>query len=106
MNLEEHPTVQNFRSRQAAGQEGAKPKVMEAARLKEMARAAGAHDVGLVEVERPELAPWREDTLALMPGTKTLVSLIERLNPANVRCPVRSIRPIRASRSPVRSTSS
>jgi ferredoxin len=98
MNLEEHPTVQSFRSKQAAGQAGAKPKVMEAARLKEMARAAGAHEVGLVEVERAELAPWREDTLALMPGTKTLVSLIERLNPANVRCPTRSVSDLEFSR--------
>ncbi len=87
MKLEEHPTVKSYRAKQAP----ARPAVLEAAQIKELARAAGADDVGLVELERPELAMWRPGTEALMPGTKTLVSLVERLTPANVRCPTRSV---------------
>jgi len=47
--------------------------------------------VGLVEIGRPELEPWRQDILGIFPQCQTLVSLAVGLNPANVRCPTRSV---------------
>ncbi|MEM7233845.1 MAG: 4Fe-4S binding protein, partial [Planctomycetota bacterium] len=52
---------------------------------------AGADDVGFVELDRAELDDQREDILRVFPGTKTLVSLVCRMNRDPIRSPARSV---------------
>ena len=61
MNAPEHPTVQHWRLRQAAAEPAAP---WNAERLKQLVIQAGADDVGLVEIQRPELDDQRDDILA------------------------------------------
>ncbi|MBI4800420.1 MAG: SCP2 sterol-binding domain-containing protein [Desulfarculus sp.] len=87
MKLEDHPTAQKLR-----GQPRPAPsRPLPAGQIKALALAAGASAVGLVEIGRPELEPWRSDILEIFPQCQTLVSLAVGLNPANVRCPARNV---------------
>lgn len=52
---------------------------------------AGADDVGCIEIDRAEIADQRDDILAAFPCTKTLISLVCRMNRENIRTPMRSI---------------
>jgi Fe-S-cluster-containing dehydrogenase component len=84
MRLEEHPTVINYRAALAAGQA---PKITDrliAEEVKAWALECGADDVGLVELERPGLAQWRESTLQAFPRSQTLISMVIGLNSANL----------------------
>ncbi len=88
---DDHPTVQQFRARQAAGHAPAPEGTLDAAWLRRLCLDAGADDVGFVEVSRPEIAEQRAEAAAVFPETKTLVSLVRRMNRENVRAPARSI---------------
>jgi ferredoxin len=90
-SLEEHPTVKQFREREAAGSQPVKLETLDSAWLRQVCLEAGADDVGFVEIGRPEIAPEREDILAVFPRTKTLVSIVLRMNRENIRTPARSI---------------
>ena len=86
MRLEDHPTVIEYR-RTAGNPEKKHPaSPIDARRLKQLVRDAGADDVGLVDIDRPAIAPYREEATGLLPETKTIVSLVCRLNPDNIRC--------------------
>src|SRR5215472_17152053 len=87
----EHPTVVQFRERQAAGQIPARPQVLESPWLRQVCLDAGADDVGFVEARRPEIADQQADIAAVFPETRTLVSFILRMNRENIRTPARSI---------------
>ena len=63
---------------------------LDADRLKELVLAAGADDVGFVELERAELADQRADILRAFPGTRTLISIVVRMNRTAIRAPQRS----------------
>src|ERR1700739_4069897 len=89
--LAEHPTVVQFRERQAAGQLPVQPQVLESAWLRQVCLDAGADDVGFVEAERPEVADQQPDIAQVFPETRTLVGFILRMNRENVRTPARSI---------------
>ena len=51
----------------------------------------GADDVGFVSIDRDELDDQRDEILAAMPTTRTLVSFVVRMNRAPIRSPARSI---------------
>ncbi len=51
----------------------------------------GTDDVGFVEVDRPEIADQRADIDWVFPETRTLISIVRRMNRENVRTPARSI---------------
>ena len=89
MQLEEHPTVKWYRERfeDKAPKEAQK---LEAAWLKKLVLDCGADDVGIVEIDRPELADHRDDILAAYPNTKALISIVCRLNRDNIRSISRS----------------
>jgi NAD-dependent dihydropyrimidine dehydrogenase PreA subunit len=89
--LDEHPTVRQFREREASGYEPARRGTLDPAWLRQVCLEAGADDVGFVDLNRPEIAGEREDILAVFPKTKTLVSLVLRMNRENIRTPARSI---------------
>src|SRR5882672_5472248 len=89
--LAEHPTVKQFREREAAGNEPVRLQTMDSGGLRKICLEAGADDVGFVEAGRPEIADQQTDIHAVFPGTKTLVSLVLRMNRENIRTPARSI---------------
>jgi epoxyqueuosine reductase QueG len=89
--MAEHPTVVQFRERQAAGQIPVQPQVLESAWLRQVCLDAGADDVGFVEAVRPEIADQQPDIAEVFPETRTLVGFILRMNRENVRTPARSI---------------
>ena len=89
--LAEHPTVKQFREREAAGNQPARPQTLDSTWLRQVCLEAGADDVGFVEAGRPEIADQQSDILAVFPSTKTLVSFVLRMNRENIRTPARSI---------------
>ncbi|WP_255609394.1 SCP2 sterol-binding domain-containing protein [Methylosinus sp. Sm6] len=66
------------------------PSPFPARRLREMALAAGADDVGFVALDDPALTGEREIILEAFPFARTLVSFVMRMNRDNVRSPARS----------------
>ena len=62
---------------------------VEALRL--MAREAGADDVGVVSLDRPELADERAHILEAFPWAKSLVAFVCRTNREPIRSTARSI---------------
>ena len=87
--LSEHPTVK--RHREKAVTRAAETSSLDATWLREVALAAGADDVGFVDVDRPEIAAEREDIRSLLPEARTLLSFVCRMNRENVRSPARSL---------------
>ena len=64
MRLDDHPTVLKVRA-SAASKEPDEP--LNATWLKELCRKAGADDVGLVSIDRPEIADQKSDILSILP---------------------------------------
>ena len=92
MKLEDHPTVKRYREQAEAISATKAPDALDAEWLKQQVLEAGADDVGLVEINRPELCEYREDILEIFPQTQTLVSFVRRLNPENIRCISQAVR--------------
>jgi epoxyqueuosine reductase QueG len=90
MILEQHPTVIEYR--RASGTSGKSPAAsrVDAQRLKKLVLDAGADDVGLVEVDRPGIAAYRPEIDTVFPDARTVVSVVCRLNPDNIRSVSRS----------------
>lgn len=86
MKLPEHPTVLKHRQRPAVPAPGSLDPVW----LRQLCLAAGADDVGFVSVDRPELEDEREYLRAAMPGVRSLISLVLRMNREPLRSPARS----------------
>ena len=90
-SMEQHPTVKQFREQQAALHVLQPKPTVDAAWLRSLALEAGADDVGFVELGRPEIADQRSEILATMPGTRTLISFVRRMNRQAIRTPMRSM---------------
>ena len=89
-SLSEHPTVQAVHMKKAVqGDLVLSP--LDTAWLRSLCLEAGADDVGFVELDRPEIADQRADILAAFPHTKTLISIVCRMNRENIRSPARSV---------------
>ncbi|MFO1064607.1 MAG: SCP2 sterol-binding domain-containing protein [Pirellulales bacterium] len=67
------------------------PRLMDAARLRQLALDHGADDVGLVEIGHPALDDQRADILKFYPRTKTLLAIVCRMNREPVRNAARSV---------------
>lgn len=91
MQLADHPTVKQFQAKQATDTGQATPHVLDREWLRQLCLEAGADDAGFVEMDRPEIAEQKPDVFWLLPGTKTLVSFVMRMNRENIRTPARSI---------------
>jgi ferredoxin len=91
MKLAEHPTVKAFAEKGARTPALVAAATLDAAWLRQLARDAGADDVGLVEIGRPALADQRENLLRFFPPTRTLVSVVCRMNREPIRSPARSV---------------
>src|SRR3954453_11311496 len=86
--VQEHPTVTAHRQKPAI-QKVAEP--LDTAWLRQLCLDAGADDVGFVEVDRPALADERTHIQRAFPHTRSLISIVLRMNRDNVRNPARSI---------------
>ncbi|MDC0720371.1 SCP2 sterol-binding domain-containing protein [Nannocystis bainbridge] len=86
IKVQEHPTVVQIRSRPAPVPVG-----ITSAWLREVALAAGADDVGFVAIDRPEVATERPFVEEALPGVRTLVAFVVRMNRDSVRSPARSV---------------
>src|SRR5438270_11791753 len=84
--LAEHPTVQKVRSRMTR-----RPGVLDAEWLREMCLAAGADDVAFASVDNPALASEVEHVEAALPGAKSYIALVAKMNRDNVRSTARSV---------------
>ncbi len=91
LTLEEHPTVRSFQERAASLALPARADRLDSAWLRQVCLDAGPDDVGFVDIDEPAIADQRKDVLAAFPHTKTLVSLVCRMNPESIRTPFRSV---------------
>lgn len=91
MKLADHPTVQRYREKNGTEPPSGSSPVLDADWLHQTCLAAGADDVGFIEIGRPELAKDREDVLALFPYTKSLIGFVCRMNREPIRSPARSV---------------
>jgi ferredoxin len=89
--LEEHPTVKQFRDKRADRTDVLQAQALDAAWLRQLCLDAGADDVGFVESDRPEIADQKAEIESVFPHTKTLISFVCRMNRENIRTPARSI---------------
>ncbi|MGE2721465.1 epoxyqueuosine reductase [Mycolicibacterium celeriflavum] len=81
-----HPTVRKVRARprRAAG-------TVDADWLRRLCLEAGVDDVAFVGVDNPELVSEREHADAALPGVRSYISLVVRMNRDNVRSTARSV---------------
>lgn len=86
--VKEHPTVAAHR-RRLAPEKISEP--LDAVWLRQLCLDAGADDVGFVEVDRPALAEERPHIEHTFPHTRSLISIVLRMNRDNVRSPARSV---------------
>jgi ferredoxin/putative sterol carrier protein len=86
--ITEHPTVAAHRRKLAPG---IISEPLDADWLRQLCLDAGAADVGFVEVDRPALAGERLHIQRAFPHTRSVISLVLRMNRDNVRNPARSI---------------
>jgi epoxyqueuosine reductase QueG len=59
--------------------------------IRQICLQAGADEVGLVEIGRPDLAQERPGILEIYPATQTIISLSRTLNRENMQSPARSV---------------
>lgn len=64
---------------------------VDSAWLKQLARAQGADDVGIVSIDNPALDDQRADILRFFPKTKALLAIVCRMNREPIRNPARSV---------------
>ncbi|MGW1289527.1 4Fe-4S binding protein [Streptomyces sp. NPDC002586] len=89
--LSGHPSVQAVLAARSSGRRPAPPPVIDADRLRALCLEAGADDAAAVSLDHPDLAGEREHVLAALPGTRSLISLMVRMNRDNTRSPARSV---------------
>jgi epoxyqueuosine reductase QueG len=88
MDIADHPTVKAFHAHEGTT---AAPAVFDAESLRKSCLEAGADDVGFVKIDSAALNHEREEILRFFPATKTLVSIVCRMNREPVRNPARSV---------------
>lgn len=84
--LDDHPTVRKVRARPRRA-----PGVVDADWLRRVCLEAGADDVAFVSADNPELASEHEHADAALPGVRSYISLVVRMNRDNVRSSARSV---------------
>jgi Fe-S-cluster-containing hydrogenase component 2 len=84
--LAEHPTV-----RKMMGHSAEPPGVLDAEWLRRVCLEAGADDVAFASVDDSALASEVEHVDGALPGTRSYISLVVKMNRDNVRSPARSV---------------
>ncbi|MEQ9519591.1 MAG: 4Fe-4S binding protein [Parvibaculum sp.] len=97
MRLDTHPTVlkvratRNARAKTPESVHRDKTGAIDAAWLRTVCLEAGADDVGFVSIDRPELTGQVLEITTRFPRTKTLISIVARMNRDAVRASTRSV---------------
>jgi ferredoxin len=87
-----HPTVEAVRARAAKAATAPKvADVIDVGWLRRLCLDAGADDVAAVSLEHPDLADEVPYVHQALPGARSLISLVVRMNRDNVRSPMRSV---------------
>ena len=86
MKLDLHPTVKLLKKKAPPPRA-----TLDVSALRAICLEAGADDVGFVELDRPEVRDQRDDVLSVLPGARTLVSFVVRMNRDDIRSPPRSV---------------
>jgi ferredoxin len=84
--LAEHPTVRKMMAHRSEP-----PGVIDADWLRRICLEAGADDVAFASVDDPALASEAEHVDGALPGTKSYISLVVKMNRDNVRSTARSV---------------
>jgi ferredoxin len=84
--IADHPTV-----RAVLAKRSPKPGVIDAEWLRQLCLDAGADDVAFAAVANPELASEQEHVEAALPGARSYISLVVKMNRDNVRSTARSV---------------
>ncbi|MDT5079639.1 MAG: hypothetical protein QOJ80_4276 [Mycobacterium sp.] len=84
--IADHPTVRKVRGRHTEP-----PGVIDADWLRTVCLEAGADDVAFASIDNPDLASEWEHVDNALPGTKSYISLVVKMNRDNVRSPARSV---------------
>lgn len=84
--LDDHPTVRAVRARRPRT-----PGMLDADWLRQVCLDAGVDDVAFASVDNPELAGEREYVDAALPGARSYISLVVKMNRDNVRSTARSV---------------
>lgn len=87
MSKEEHPSIQRHRSRLPTP--SSPP--LEEQELRRICLDAGVDDLGFLSIDDPALTEHRADIVRLLPETRTVVSVVCRMNRDPVRSVVRSV---------------
>ncbi|SFH57999.1 epoxyqueuosine reductase [Planctomicrobium piriforme] len=85
--LDDHPTVRQMRTRS----DMPFPSPLDLAELRAIVLAAGADDVGFVEIDRAALESEKSPAEACLSGTRTLISFVVKMNRDPIRSPERSV---------------
>jgi ferredoxin len=91
VKLDEHPTVKRYREKARSRLVPVAQDKLDATWLKGMALEAGADDFALTEIGRPAIEDQKDDILRIFPRTRSLMSIVCRLNPENIRCVSRNV---------------
>ena len=91
MDLKNHPTVLAYQKKKEVEVKSDRSKPIDSQWLKDLAIKAGADDAGLVEIARDGIADQNDDILGIFPETRSLMSIICRINPENIRCVSRAV---------------
>jgi ferredoxin len=86
--MADHPTVKAFYANRTIP---SAPIPLDAEQLGKLCREAGADDVDFVKIDSPALDRERGEILRFFPATKTLVSIVCRMNREPIRNPARSV---------------
>ncbi|WP_197383490.1 epoxyqueuosine reductase [Mycolicibacterium mengxianglii] len=84
--IADHPTVRAVRARPSS-----KPGIIDADWLRQVCLDAGADDVAFASVANPDLASEQEHVEAALPGARSFISLVVKMNRDNVRSTARSV---------------
>lgn len=82
-----HPSALAVRARGAAPT----PEVLDHDTVRAIALEAGADDAGIVSLDHPDLAGERAHVLRALPSARSLVAIVLRMHPDDVRSPTRSV---------------
>lgn len=83
----EHPDINAYRK-----QEGQSlPESVSNSRVRELVLAAGADDVGIIELGRESIAHCQKDLLDVMPGARSIIVMAFRANPGSLRSLAQSV---------------
>jgi epoxyqueuosine reductase QueG len=84
--IDDHPTARAVRARPRP-----EPERLTHEAVRALALEAGADDAAVVSLDHPDLVEERSHVLKALPGARSLVALVLKTHPDNIRSPERSV---------------